>query len=486
MAQLRELNPGVEIPDTKEGSRQYADRWWREKLALLAPPAPLPPSPTERMLAGLLGKERVELGDLMNVLLLDYREQREAAKHFQETQNNPPPRRSPEEEDAETAAWLEARLPDLVARRLIQLLTPRLRPGAEGLSDEELERLSPADGHTLKMVIATLRGEAATPAERTVKAQVEKLVGRWHARVGDGSLSVAKADNLRIQLEHFQRFLGDDADVGSIDGDRLYAFVEWCRGRVTEQRNDPGQRAGWSEAYAAKVVDVAKLFMRFLWKQELIELPRMIDDPEFRIRVRPKAIKVWPTADVRRVILRATGQLRLHLLLMANTGLLQKSISDLRPDAFDPATGHLTYRRGKTAAFEDVPTVRYLLWPSTQALLERYAKPLGAERLLLTESGRPFVRDELRAGRRHRCDNIASNYARLKTGLPLKGLRKTGATLLTRHDIYKDLDWLWLGHSPRSIAKRHYSAPSQERLDAAVGWLGEQLGLTNLPAGMKE
>jgi hypothetical protein len=232
------------------------------------------------------------------------------------------------------------------------------------------------------------------------------------------------------------------------------------------------------------VLEAAKRFMKFLWKQALIELPREIDDPEFCIRVRLKAIETWPIAEVRRIVNRATGQLRLHMLLMANCGFTQKAISDLREDAFDAPAGYMIFKRTKTADYDAVPTVRYKLWPSTLGLLGKYARR-GAERLLLTKSGRPFVRDVLVRGHRCRVDCIGSMYAHLNEPLLLKGLRKTGATLLAGHKDYKDLDWLWLGHSPRGMAKRHYSPPSQERLDAAVAWLGEQLGLTNLSTDKK-
>src|SRR5262249_44415409 len=112
------------------------------------------------------------------------------------------------------------------------------------------------------------------------------------------------------------------------------------------------------------------------------------------------------------------------------------------------------------------------------ALLRQYRS--GAERVLLTESGRPFVRKELVNGKLVKADNIASNYAHLKRRLkfrkPLKWLRKTSATLLESHPVYGRLTSLFLGHSPRSIKDKHYAEPPQELLDEAVTWLGQQLG----------
>jgi hypothetical protein len=58
----------------------------------------------------------------------------------------------------------------------------------------------------------------------------------------------------------------------------------------------------------------------------------------------------------------------------------------------------------------------------------------------------------------------------------MKLLRKTAASLLDSHPEFGRYSQLFLGHSPRTIADRHYIKPSQERFDAAVLWLGKQLG----------
>jgi hypothetical protein len=187
----------------------------------------------------------------------------------------------------------------------------------------------------------------------------------------------------------------------------------------------------------------------------------------------------WTPAEVQHVIGEAPGQLKLHLLLMANCGFTQVDCSDLLDTEVDWTAGTVTRKRSKTADQDSTPTVTYRLWPQTFALLRQYRS--GQDRVLLTESGRPFVRRELTAdGHLVKADNIASNFAHLKRRLkfkkPLKLLRKTGATILDSHPEFSRYSTLFLGHSPRSIKDRHYSAPSQDRFDAAVAWLGQQLG----------
>jgi hypothetical protein len=129
--------------------------------------------------------------------------------------------------------------------------------------------------------------------------------------------------------------------------------------------------------------------------------------------------------------------------------------------------------------WDNVPVVCYQLWPLTLGLLRQYRR--GTGRVLLTESGRPFVRKELVGAKLVKADNIASNYAHLKRRLrfhkPLKQLRKSAATLLESHPTYGRFTSHFLGHAPAGVKERHYAAPAQELFDEAVTWLGRQLGL---------
>jgi hypothetical protein len=136
-------------------------------------------------------------------------------------------------------------------------------------------------------------------------------------------------------------------------------------------------------------------------------------------------------------------------------------------------------KRSKTAKQKDVPVVNYLLWPGTFDLLKQHRS--GQGRVLLTESGQPWVWQELVNGKKRGSDNFRSNFTHLQDTLkgfnkPPKLLRKTAATLLDSHSEYSRYSTLFLGHSPRSIADRHYVKSSQKQFDEAVLWLGRQLG----------
>lgn len=65
----------------------------------------------------------------------------------------------------------------------------------------------------------------------------------------------------------------------------------------------------------------------------------------------------------------------------------------------------------------------------------------------------------------------------------MKLLRKTAASMLESHEVYGRFVGLFLGHAPASMKDKHYSAPPQQHFDAAIHWLGEQLGVAEIPGG---
>lgn len=101
-------------------------------------------------------------------------------------------------------------------------------------------------------------------------------------------------------------------------------------------------------------------------------------------------------------------------------------------------------------------------------------------RVLLTESGKPYVRSEMVNGRLVKADGFTSNYRhlqkRLKFTKPMKLLRKTAATRLASHPVYGRFVPHFLGHTPHTMSEKHYAAPAQELFDEAVAWLGSSFG----------
>jgi integrase len=337
-------------------------------------------------------------------------------------------------------------------------------------------------------VDALLDGPEEVEVSRTVGGQVDRWVTLQQSLAQAGRITPDRADNNRICLYHFRDFLGKQSSLEVIDARRLQDYFLHCLGGVSERNKDREKKAGWSVDYATKVFGVARQFVRFLWESDLIDLPKNIDSKAFRFGKGAKAIQTWTVEEFRTQVSAATGQLRLHLLLMANCGMLQTDIAELRQGEVDWAEGRIIRKRSKTGDEEEVPTVNYKLWPLTFELLKQY-RSKDAEFVLLTESGRRWVDKRLVEGKLVKADNIASCYAWLKKRMgfrkPLKLIRKTSASLIESHKEYGRYKSHFLGHSPRSVADRHYAAPSQPLFDEVVAWLGREYGYLPPPPPAK-
>ena len=326
-------------------------------------------------------------------------------------------------------------------------------------------------------------GTEPVPADLSVGGQVKAWTARQEARVRSGSVSSGQHVNLARCLLNFRDFIGPELHVEKMDGNALEGYFLELSSEVKKRREDPQKKAGMSPDYAAKHLAVARSFIRYLWRKELVALPRNIDSKEFGFKKGSKSVPTMTVEEVRNLIENATGQLKLHLLLMVNTGMTQKDIADLKDSEVDWENGRIIRKRSKTEDHEDVPVVNYKLWPLTAELLRRYRS--GTEIVLVTRGGARWAWEKLMEDGKYRTsDNIATNYNHLKKRLkakgvearPLKLLRKTSATRIESHREYGRYVSHFLGHSPRTIKDRHSSAPSQELFDEITEWLGAWYG----------
>ena len=184
--------------------------------------------------------------------------------------------------------------------------------------------------------------------------------------------------------------------------------------------------------------------------------------------------------EIRTLIDGATGQLRLHLLLMLNCGFTQVDVSDLAQNEVDWKNGTITRKRSKTRDDENVPTVKYKLWKRTFALLKEFRQKEG-NLVLRTKSGQPWITQRVTDGVFNRTDNTKSVYRHLQDFIsqpkPIKLLRKTSASLLETHPTYGRYVGYFLAHSPRTVRDKSYVVPSQEQFDAATNWLEKEYDL---------
>lgn len=327
------------------------------------------------------------------------------------------------------------------------------------------------------------RRETSVPPERTVKALGDRWVAgkcdeaRKQVRSADG------ADNIRIALSHFVTFTGPATPADDLNADLWHRWFVHCQAAIAMR--DADEKQGWSAGYAGKVFGIARSFVKWLWEREVLaSLPRNLDKGEYRFERPDKAIPTFSKDEVRMLLDGATGQHKLHLLLMLNCGMTQKDISDLLKNQINFTRGAITRRRSKTKRQKGAVEVSYPLWPETLRLLREYLSD-DPDIALVTKSKQRWVRKKLLDnGKLRKADNVATLFQHLRrkvklsgAGKSLKVFRKTSATRLKADSRYRDLRFYFLGHSARTIADRHYAAESEALMAEAVQWLGREYGL---------
>jgi integrase len=450
---------------TKEGSYQAANAWWltkKKELDRLAPPArddlypPYHPHEDEIVYA----QRKREW--------LQANEQHEEAvilsKHLDVLKSSGPedtPGFDPTEAQAVADNLRLAKLAGIEVPPDLDPIIARMIFGNLGRWEERLRR----NPETPRM-----------PADRSVVGLVARWLKTQEAKVGTGQLSPGRHNNVRYCLDHFSRFLGAGSGVEVIDGKRWGEFYGHCLEMVKKRDQAPSEKDGWSRDYAAAVFKVARRFVRWLWGEALIDLPRNLDSRDFTFGTGAKIIKPMGLDDFRTLARTASAKVELYLLLMANCGFRSKDIGDLLDSEVDWDHGRIKRKRSKTRKHKDVPVVDYPLWHRTFALLKRFRS--GSELVLMTTTGRPLVEEWLDAkeDKLKSKDAVTMCYQRLqkKTGVksPLGAIRKASATLLESSNDHARFRDVFLGHSPKDLGEKHYADLAQARFDEAITWLG--------------
>jgi integrase len=212
-------------------------------------------------------------------------------------------------------------------------------------------------------------------------------------------------------------------------------------------------------------------FIRFLYGEHLIELPRNLYDRIFSFETQ-KDVVTYPVSQVRELLasfdkLRNGERLKLFALLGLNCGMYASDIGSLLKTEWQ--NGRIVRKRTKTKKREGVPVVSYLLWSETQELLNKFQAGKG-EYVLTSETGKALWRmDET---------GKEANLIRFAWGKQImthSALRHFASNLLKQNAKYTSCADLLLGHAPATMGERHYYQYSQELLDEALLWLRGQI-----------
>lgn len=233
----------------------------------------------------------------------------------------------------------------------------------------------------------------------------------------------------------------------------------------------------WKPSYKSRVLNTAKIFLNYLYEKRLIELPRNINSKELKFNVPKKEIKTIPKEHIKQLINKATGQTKLHILLMLNCGMNTQDINDLKDSEVNWVNGTITRKRSKTKNNDSVPTVTYQLWEETFNILKAHRS--HKETVLLTKTGKPWIQRSISESEYKNSNSITSNFRNLCDKLKLKTspkqLRTTSASSLAKNDTFKFYIQYFLGQSPKGVTDSHYVVPNQEEFFRALDWLRKEL-----------
>jgi integrase len=375
---------------TKDGSYQEANEWWLSQRARIDKER-VAAHPHADTLADL--QRRIEYADRQGL------QAEVAAIDLQKQDLQVLPADQLPDLDPDTARRLDA------ARLLGITIPPDLDPSA----------LAMLFGDS-RIWADRFKTEKAVPTDKTVKTHAALWMANQASRVAAGMMSADRCSNNRACLMRFIVKVGPGADVATIDAATMTTFFNHCLGQMAKRKADP--KTGWSIAYARDVFSVAKSFVRWLWESGSIELPKNIGSKSFKFGGAGKAVTTWTAKEYTDTVAEAPGKLKLALLLMANCGMTQGDVSDLLDSEVDWVNGTIFRKRSKTKNVANVPTVQYKLWATTFALLKKYRS--GTPRVLLTDSGKAYVRKELHPdGKLKKADGFASSFIHLKNRLGL-------------------------------------------------------------------
>lgn len=431
---LKKLFPDLVSGDSQSGTRKAANQWWTEKLAeLRSTPAPAnrDQSTIDRLNELANQHERDEDFEKSNRVRGKIQTIHEWQRHF------------PNDD-------LPSQILDSVAVDETAMLRDRLTAKAAAGMDCESNKTAWLD-HKKKAVAV-------------------------------GKLSAGHWDNLRRELSEFVQWFGPARSVTEISGRDYLAWHDLLVERVTDGK--------LSEPAAKRLQGTAKSWIQWMYDVETLDaLPRNFSDKKLNWEVPTNVVEGWSKSDVKFLMDHAGEPLSLYCLLMLNCGFTQIDIAELKKSEIDWKARTITRARSKTRErSKNVPTVTWPLWPATYDLLKKH---LSSDQVLAltNEDGGPLKsekirgKDEAKAGKFAKVDNIATAYYRLKIKHPdhtwrqLKELRKTGPSLFRNNPQFQSIRELFLGHTDKTVADKAYAGAPMQLLAEAVNWLGKELGL---------
>lgn len=425
-------------PPTKEGSLDAANLWWEAKQKELdVEEAPPPLTRDQKAIIGMIEWQEFHAYDDPSTVAF-LKEISQDPQKATDYLNGLP--------EEQRAKWRDRRIEQMRFKT-----NPRRQEILEQITTQyKVEGLSTTLEKVISQYLAARKREAET-------GQI--TLGRW--------------DYIRLHLTHFQEYTGA-IDPKTLGGQQLFAYHGHLLDQIKNKKVSPST--------AKSAMTIIKTFYGWLDDMEIIDrIPKNMK--KLTITVPTKKAQTLSVDFIKTLLQKANDREKLYLLLMLNCGYTQADIAALQHDEVDWLNGAITRKRSKTDDYDNVPTVRYPLWKETFRLLKIY-RNRKSPTVLTNEDGGPLKTERVKTdGKYTKADNIAVSYYRLCKRepkieqKPLKLIRKTSSTLLEYNKDYHQFALLFLGHSPRGIAEKHYFGDAPATFADAIKWLGNQYGI---------
>ncbi|MHB8973744.1 MAG: hypothetical protein ACYC3X_15460 [Pirellulaceae bacterium] len=425
----------LNVPRTKEESRQAANEWWRKTLLTLQ--TKQVDEEKAQYLDELAAKIDYAANNAPELLshLKTVKEQAEEAR----------PDMLPLEDEAKIDARVDA-------ARLFGIVVPN------DLDPVALQSFF-GDGHVWAERLAK---HHKTETNKTVGYQLDKFLEEMRTQ---------QKPKTHLELSaYLKRTLGtaiwaSETSVETVDEQTVARHYQW----LVQQKFSPGRHN--------KVLSFFRRFVEWLYAHALLEkLPRNLNSKQHRKKVVYKAVKTFD--NERETIDGLPMPYRLWALLGVNTGMTNADMGQTTWDQINTKRWTLTRRRAKTGDNPQTPTVCYELWPETIEALKQLPNQEGL--LFTTEKGTPmycsFYREDGTVGMKDLFGSYWQRNFDPKPAIPLGKFRSIGATMLKRDEFFRQYGDLFLGHAPQTIIDQSYGAESDNPFFKALRFIREQLG----------
>jgi len=331
---------------------------------------------------------------------------------------------------------------------------------------------------------AVARIKQATDPDLTARKLADEYTARLLRRAEAGRGSHGNYGQVKSALDLFVAFYGAARSLERITEKTVMDYTDHLEGLIVAKKLSRTSANRYQQQFRTWVNTLAENF------PDDIPLPKNLRSKALLIPTQRKEPDPFTVAEIKLLLEHAVPRTRLFLLLMLNCGMYQGDISDLTATEIDWQEGRIVRSRSKlerqaeTRGDTEAVKVNWLLWRTTWALFQRFARREG--NCFESESGGRMITQKPTT----RNDAIRSAYSRLVVKLKrrnllpegwhktLKKFRKTGANLLEKAENTEYAQYYNL-YLSSSVAKQHYvtSGKPVPSFDQAVVWLGKEIGV---------